>query len=162
MSNPDLLPIGFAKDDPDPITGVQNVGLTCAFCHTSQLTYHGMGIRIDGAPGIVNFDTFLSQLIVAVAATVQPKFTVNLFDPGKFDRFARRVLKDKYSQQAAEDLRKQVIAWLVQKVKQQADQLALKNTTASFGRLDALGTGGLPTITFAPSMLLSRPSRFGM
>jgi len=142
MGNPDLLPIGFAKDDPDPITGVQNVGLTCAFCHTSQLTYHGMGIRIDGAPGIVNFDTFLSQLVVAVAATVQPKFTANLFDSGKFDRFARRVLKEKYSQQAAEDLRKQVIAWLAQKVKQQADQLALKNTTASFGRLDALGTGG--------------------
>ena len=142
IGNPDLLPIGFAKDDPDPITGVQNVGLTCAFCHTSQLTYHGMGIRIDGAPGIVNFDTFLSQLVVAVAATVQPRFTANLFDPGKFDRFARRVLKDKYSQPAAEDLRKQVIAWLAQKVKQQADQLALKNTTASFGRLDALGTGG--------------------
>ena len=142
ISNPDLLPIGLAKDDPDPVTGEVNVGLTCAFCHTSQLTYHGMGIRIDGAPGIVNFDTFLSQIVVAVAATVQPKFTANLFDRGKFDRFARRVLKDKYSQQAAEDLRKQVIAWLAQKVQQQANQLALKNTTASFGRLDALGTGG--------------------
>ena len=142
INNPDLLPIGLAKDDPDPITGVQNVGLTCAFCHTSQLTYHGMGVRIDGAPGIVNFDTFLSQLVVSVAATVQPNFVANLFDRGKFDRFARRVLKDKYSDASAADLRSQVRSWLDQKVRQQADQLVLKNTTASFGRLDALGTGG--------------------
>jgi cytochrome c5 len=142
ISNPDLLPIGFAKDDPDPITGVQNVGLTCAFCHTAQLTYQGMGIRIDGAPGIVNFDTFLSQLVIAVAATVQPSFTANIFDRDKFDRFARRVLKDKYSPAAADNLRQQVRAWLAEKVQQQAEQLALKNTNASFGRLDALGTGG--------------------
>jgi len=142
ISNPDLLPIGFAKDDPDPITGVQNVGLTCAFCHTAQLTYQGMGVRIDGAPGIVNFDTFLSQLVIAVAATVQPNIVANVFDRGKFDRFARRVLKDKYSPAAADNLRQQVRAWLAQKVAQQANQLPLKNTKASFGRLDALGTGG--------------------
>jgi cytochrome c5 len=142
ISNPDLLPIGLAKDDPDPVTGVQNVGFSCAFCHTAQITYHGMGIRIDGAPGVVNFDTLLQQIVVAVAATVQPRITASVFDPGKFDRFARRVLKDNYSKQAADDLRKQVIAWLADKVQQQADQMRLKNTEASFGRLDALGTGG--------------------
>jgi len=142
VHNPDLLPIGLAKDDPDPITGVQNVGFTCAFCHTAQITYHGMGIRIDGAPGIVNFDTLLAQIVLSVAATVQPGISATLFDPGKFDRFARRVLKDKYSPAAAEKLRSEVRSWLADKVKERADELPLKSTTASFGRLDALGTGG--------------------
>ncbi|HUB52451.1 MAG TPA: di-heme-cytochrome C peroxidase [Terracidiphilus sp.] len=148
VQNKDLLPIGFAKDDPDPVTGIQNVGLTCALCHTSQLTYHGMGIRIDGAPGTFNFDTFLTQIVTAVAATVQPAFTERIFDPGKFDRFAHRVLKDKYSPETAAKLKSDVRAWLQEKIGQQIEQVGTdatthqKATVASFGRLDALGTGG--------------------
>ena len=61
VSNPSLLPIGFAKDDPDPVDGVQNVGLTCALCHTSQITYRGMGIRIDGAPGYFSQRLFVYE-----------------------------------------------------------------------------------------------------
>src|SRR6266702_3419217 len=48
LRNPSLLPIGFAKDDPDPVTGIENVGLSCALCHTALITYKGMGIRVDG------------------------------------------------------------------------------------------------------------------
>ena len=48
IDNPDRLPVGFAKDEPDPVTGVENVGITCAGCHTAQLNYKGLGLRIDG------------------------------------------------------------------------------------------------------------------
>jgi hypothetical protein len=90
LNNPDRLPVGFAKDDPDPITGVENVGLTCAACHTAQMTYKGTGYRIDGAPGMVNFDDFLERLVLATGET--------WLSASKFDRFARKVLKDRYNE----------------------------------------------------------------
>ncbi len=148
LRNPSLLPIGFAKDDPDPVTGVENLGLSCALCHTSMLTYKGMGIRIDGAPGIFNFDLFLQQLVVAVGVTAAPQFVQQLIDPGKFDRFAHRVLQDKYSPDAATKLRADVRAWFSEKFNQQRQQVSTdtssgqSSTEGGFGRLDALGTGG--------------------
>ena len=150
LNNPDLLPVGFAKDDPDPVTGIQNVGLSCATCHTAQITYRGMGLRVEGAPGRFNFDMFLQRLILGVGVTVQPKFFARWFErePTKFTRFARRVLKDRYSNQEAQKLKEDVRAWLKEKVVEQLQQFGSDNAThekptaGSFGRLDALGTGG--------------------
>ncbi len=148
LHNPNLLPIGFAKDDPDPVTGVENLGLSCALCHTSVITYKGMGIRIDGAPGVFNFDLFLEQLILAVGVTEAPQLFQRVFDPGKFDRFAHRVLGKKYTSRAADDLHAEVKVWLKEKVTLKAQEIQsdtlqrAKATTSGFGRLDALGTGG--------------------
>ena len=148
LHNPNLLPVGFAKDDPDPVNKLENLGLSCALCHTSLITYKGMGIRVDGAPGIFNFDTFLRQLIVAVGVTVAPAPLQSVFDPGKFDRFAHRVLADRYTPAAATQLKKDLRAWLQDKINQQAQQIAadrashLTTTEGGYGRLDALGTGG--------------------
>jgi hypothetical protein len=84
-TNPDGLPIGLSK------TVVMKgqwkgeyVGLTCATCHTAQLTYKGKRIRIDGGVG----NTFdLMAYCHALDAALQATLT----DTTKFDRLARRL-----------------------------------------------------------------------
>jgi hypothetical protein len=140
VDNPDGLAIGFAKDDPDPVTGIQNFGLTCSNCHTALMTYKGTGIRIDGAPGLMNFDGFLAGVATATGAT--------LASSAKFDRFARKVLKDKYSPAEAATLKQQLKDFAFGKYRGQF-QLFLndllgdeKSTKNGYGRIDALGSGG--------------------
>lgn len=153
QGNPDFLPIGFAKDDPDPITGDVNAGLTCAACHTAQITYKGMGIRIDGAPGQFNFDAFLNRIVAAMVRIAPPGIFDRLFrlferEPTKFTRFAQRVLKDKYNESTAAKLKLDVALWVSGKLKEQREQFGSDNKThekptlGGFGRLDALGNGG--------------------
>lgn len=148
VKNESLMPVGFSIDDPDPVTKTRNLGLSCALCHTSMVTYKGTTLRIDGAPGTFNFDTFLEQLILAVGLTVAPEPLQSVYAPGKFDRFAHRILSSRYSESSAEELRGQVRSWLSEKIGERWDQLwtEIKSGTYStkngFGRLDALGTGG--------------------
>ncbi|MDQ6986702.1 MAG: di-heme-cytochrome C peroxidase [Mariprofundaceae bacterium] len=68
MDNPDGLPVGFVKDDFD---GKQYVGFTCAACHTTQVNYKGVGIRIDGGPALADMDGMLLALDNALGATLQ-------------------------------------------------------------------------------------------
>jgi hypothetical protein len=70
VSNPDALPVGFAKDK---YKGTTYLGLTCAACHTGQVNYKGVGIRIDGAPAMANMDQFLQDLRDAVCEAYDPK-----------------------------------------------------------------------------------------
>ena len=148
LRNPSLLPIGFAKDDPDPVTGEENLGLSCALCHTAMITYKGMGVLVDGAPGRFNFDLFLERLVLAVGVTAAPEVLRAAFDPNKFDRFARRVLAQNYNSRNKEDLRRKVRVWFQEKANLKRQELSSnafhnqKTTTSGFGRLDALGTGG--------------------
>jgi hypothetical protein len=138
--NPDRLPLGWAKDDPDPVTGVVNVGLTCAACHTAQMTYKGRGIHINGAPGMVDFNGFLLHLVLTL------QFNVN--DAGKFDRFSHRVLGSNYSSEAARSLKEDVLKYVDQQLSNQFFlrlndfRLGLNATKPGFGRIDALGSGG--------------------
>ncbi|HZI48953.1 MAG TPA: di-heme-cytochrome C peroxidase, partial [Pyrinomonadaceae bacterium] len=140
LNNPDRVPVGFAKDTPDPVTNIENVGLTCSACHTAQMTYKGTGLRIDGAPGMVNFNAFLTSLVLTTTDT--------LLNPAKFDRFARRVLKDRYNSQNAKQLKDDVKNFLGQRLKPIVDQFAAdfgsgqKPVPGGFGRIDALGSGG--------------------
>lgn len=73
--NPDGYPIGFAVDQE-----ANQVGLTCAACHTAEVEVNGERIRIDGAPAHLDFDSFYQALAQAVAAT--------LVSPERFQRFA--------------------------------------------------------------------------
>ena len=86
--NPGGLPVGFAIDEQhrDPNTGQVSraIGLTCAACHTGQLRYQGTAILVDGGPAMTDLTGMASALGVAVAFT--------RYVPGRFDRFARRVL----------------------------------------------------------------------
>jgi hypothetical protein len=56
-SNPDNLPLGFVKDLEQ-----DQLGLTCAACHTNEITFAGKTWRIDGAPGDADTWAFLRDL----------------------------------------------------------------------------------------------------
>ncbi|MCG5053631.1 MAG: hypothetical protein KA712_11775 [Myxococcales bacterium] len=78
--NPDALPVGFVKDT---YRGRAYVGLTCAACHTGQLDYGEVGIRIDGGPALADLQGFLEGLEASLAATLR--------DEAKFRRLAAAV-----------------------------------------------------------------------
>ena len=59
FSNPDALPVGFVKDT---YQGKDYIGFTCAACHTGQVNYKGIAIRIDGGPATADMDTFMQEL----------------------------------------------------------------------------------------------------
>ncbi|WP_143869868.1 di-heme-cytochrome C peroxidase [Catenovulum sediminis] len=65
--NPDGLPLGFVKDI---YRDKEYVGLTCAACHTSQVVYDGVAIRIDGGPSMANMDGFMRELEIALTSTL--------------------------------------------------------------------------------------------
>ncbi len=70
--NPHGLPLGFVKDS---YRGTDYIGLSCAACHTNQINYQGVGIRIDGAPAMADMEQFLLALERALHATLndEPK-----------------------------------------------------------------------------------------
>ncbi|WP_109108595.1 di-heme-cytochrome C peroxidase [Azospirillum sp. TSO35-2] len=80
--NPNLLPVGFVKDtDPDK---TEWFGMTCAACHTGDVTVNGKTMRIDGAVTTGDLYGFISGLSAAVHATVT--------SDAAFQPFATRVL----------------------------------------------------------------------
>src|SRR5580704_9890234 len=87
LSNPDALPVGFVKDT---YKHKDYLGFTCAACHTAQLNYNGIGIRIDGGPAGTDMDTFLQNLATAVwaartdAGGVRARFVKNVMDRGNY------------------------------------------------------------------------------
>jgi len=80
--NPDALPVGMVEDK---YRGKKYMGFTCAACHTSQINYNGVGIRIDGGPGEADMDGFMNALADSLEATLK--------DGAKKQRFETAVLK---------------------------------------------------------------------
>lgn len=66
FSNPDELPVGITKDT---YQGKEYIGFTCAACHTSQINYKDIGIRIDGGPAASDMEGFLIDLAAALTET---------------------------------------------------------------------------------------------
>lgn len=62
-NNPDALPVGFARRGDD-------VGLTCAACHTGQINYQGTALRIEGAPAMFDMVGFLRSVSASITATL--------------------------------------------------------------------------------------------
>jgi len=81
-SNPDAFPVGMVAD---VYQGKKYMGFTCAACHSSQVNFEGVGIRIDGGPGAADMDTFMRDLGASLIKTLE--------DPAKLDRFVDSVLK---------------------------------------------------------------------
>ncbi|MBL8349490.1 MAG: cytochrome c [Burkholderiaceae bacterium] len=134
--NPGGLPVGFAIDEQhrDPNTGKvsQAIGLTCAACHTGQLRYKGVSIRIDGGVATIDLPGLAAALGMAVAFTE--------YVPGRFDRFARRLLGDDASLQDRQRLKGEVSATLAmfQHLKSLDDTVKDQSIAEGFTRLDAL------------------------
>jgi cytochrome c553 len=78
-ANPNGLPVGFTVDN----NGGQWAGVTCAACHTNQIKFHVTTMQIDGGPTDADLYTFLSQLSLALRATLE--------SDAKFSRFANKV-----------------------------------------------------------------------
>ena len=131
--NPDGLPVGFVKDvSPDG----EFISITCAACHTGQITFNGAQLRIDGGPAMHNLNGFFGEMFKALAVTK--------VDPVKFARFAKKVLGDDDSFLRRQKLRLQVGRTLLSAADTvlTAKLKRLYPTEEGFGRLDALGRGG--------------------
>lgn len=102
--NPGSLPVGFAIDPvKQPGTG-QWIGLTCAACHTNNVTHQDKTIRIEGGPAMADFGEFLAKLSYAVTMS-HP-----LVDKDKFKNFAVRVLGENANEQTIAQLSQAYIA----------------------------------------------------
>jgi mono/diheme cytochrome c family protein len=145
---PAALPIGFAQGtamldptgqpwrNPSTMQEMTGIGLTCAACHTGRFTYNGTAVIVDGGPALSDLFKFKQGTGVALLFT--------RLVPGRFDRFANRVLAPDASFEERMALRGQ----LDQVLKQYQQSQALEARVAShsliegYGRLDALNRIG--------------------
>lgn len=145
---PNRLPVGFAIDrQPDDKLKITKLrwyagqrgdsdrraepwlGFNCAACHTGELRHQGQPIRVDGGPGLGDFDSLIENLDRALIATRT--------DPQKFDRFAGRVLAGKDNAANRDALRQSLdslIAW-----QRKASDLNRSPLRAGHARVDAFG-----------------------
>ncbi|WP_298822828.1 hypothetical protein [uncultured Roseibium sp.] len=75
------IPVGFTVAEE---AGAPSIGMTCSACHTRQIDVNGTAYRIDGGPGIVDFQSFLADL----DASVQTVLATDI----SFDQFADDLL----------------------------------------------------------------------
>jgi mono/diheme cytochrome c family protein len=126
LANPDKdargLPVGFTAAGAK---GKEQFGMTCSACHTRQIEVGGLQYRIDGGPGIVDFQPFLADLDTAVNTV--------LTDDAAFKDFAKAVLGGNPSVGAQAKLHQDVAAW--------------------FLRYDTLVKQALPPAPWGPSRL---------
>jgi len=126
-ANSNGLPVGFTATG---LTGNQVAGMTCAACHTRQITAEGKTYRIDGGPAIVDFQSFLTDLDTAVGQVVA--------SDAAFRSFANAVLDS--ATPDADDiaaLRKEVDLWHLRY--HTLMTRALPAAPWGPGRLDAVG-----------------------
>lgn len=97
--NPDLLPIGFAKDRDGTTSWI---GMTCAACHTGRVDHNGHKVLIDGAPSLGD----LSGLIAGMSDALKAART----DGVKQARFVERMLGKRPSRTAVVALLKRLDA----------------------------------------------------
>ena len=139
-SNPDGLPIGFARTPFQNLAGYPTtataVGFTCAACHTGRFMHDGTEYIVNGGPATIDLDKFSKGLGAALGQTL---FASKLPLPNKrFDRFARRVLKDRYS----ESNKAQLAQNMQTVIEANAGISDVIDVTEGYGRLDALNRIG--------------------
>lgn len=144
-NNPNGLPVGFAvlKAGVDPTTGEpyeDQIGLTCAACHTGHLEYKNVSIRFDGGPSMVNLGEVERVVGLSIGYT--------LIFPWRFEHFASK-LEEIKGQSVDRDKLKEGLTLALEKIKNQKAQtdglLAAQGVVdldEGFGRLDALNRIG--------------------
>ncbi len=140
-SNPDLLPVGFARRYDDSLQDwVADV--TCSACHTGQLHVQRpngrvTAVRIDGGQSMNAFtDVAPGSFQLELAGA----FGTTLANPIKFNRFARRVLGPESSWSARATLWGDVFGTFRELVRASRGALSPHwyPTKEGFGRTDAL------------------------
>jgi mono/diheme cytochrome c family protein len=142
------LPIGFAQGGPmlDP-TGalwknprnkqdMTGIGLTCAACHTGSFTYKDTAVVIDGGPALTDLFKMKQGMGVALVLT--------RYLPGRFSRFAERILGPDSTLDDRETLKNQLDQVIAQykRVKNLEERVASQSIVEGYGRLDALNRIG--------------------
>lgn len=128
--NEDGLPVGFVEDE---YQGKSYVGLTCAACHTNQINYNGVGIRIDGAPTLADMGSMLDGLGLALRATIS--------NEGKFQRLAKKIIPNGDSQ-TIENFRNELKTFTKDFEEYNRQNVPLHNGEVvpyGYARLDAFG-----------------------
>lgn len=155
--NPDGLPVGFSKVPgyPDPATGEMlpdQIGFTCAACHTGQMDYKGISIRVDGAPAITDLGKFRTTLALSLVYTN--------YVPGRLGRFAKRVLGAEHTAEQEAQLEEALKTLLsqVQYLKKATDTIADQEVEEGFARLDAINRIG--TQVFFNDLLQAKAAGF--
>lgn len=141
------LPIGFAIDQSSDTAlekthlrwyegqkdGGQWVGLNCAACHTGEVDYQGKVLRVDGAPSLFDFQSFIEAVDQALAQTRDDAAA----NGPRWDRFAKAVLGTNDSAKSRADLLQslnQLLDW-----EQQTATLNATDLRYGYGRVDAVG-----------------------
>jgi len=137
------LPLGFAlddqKDDALSFTHVRWkagqsdkekwVGMTCAACHTAQITYQQHVIQVEGAPTRADFQSFMEAFDKALTQTRD--------DGARFERFAAKVLAGSDDAANRTMLKDAFAKWLdFHLAAENRNQVAIRY---GYGRLDAFG-----------------------
>ncbi|MDD9935139.1 MAG: di-heme-cytochrome C peroxidase [Myxococcales bacterium] len=131
--NPGNFPIGFAKHT-DQVTGEAFLDVTCAACHTGQLDYKGVSMRVDGGQPMHAFAwTKPGQFVLELLSALNSTYA----NPMKFDRFAEKVLGTRYPD-AKPELREQLAESIAGFTKEGITTAGLYEDHG-YGRLDALG-----------------------
>jgi hypothetical protein len=126
--NPDGLPVGFVKD-LDAETKQSYLGLTCAACHTTEIKYGPVTMRVDGGSSMADASLFLTEMTQTTGETFGSQ--------DKFDRFAHNVLGGQYNEISAAKLRVElgsVAAYLKGREERNSPHLPY-----GYARLDAFG-----------------------
>jgi cytochrome c5 len=141
--NPARLPVGFTSHY-DPKFGENVLDLSCAACHTGELTVtkkgKRYGLRVDGGPAM---HSFTAMHIGDFAPELLGSLTATYLNPFKFLRFARPVLGPAYPQgrwKLHGDLRSVIGELLRQAINDKSRHLY--PTEEGPGRIDALGRIG--------------------
>jgi cytochrome c5 len=127
-SNPDALPVGLVKDT---YKGKTYVGFTCAACHTGQVNYKGVAMRIDGGPAGSDMDSFLQAVGKAMNAMLDKK------NDAARAQFVQRVLAQRGDYSSEEKVNKDLATYA-----QRLEMYNVVNRSATrygFYRLDAFG-----------------------
>jgi mono/diheme cytochrome c family protein len=140
-------PIGFAKDSQadenfknsglrwyecqkgGEKTAETWIGLNCSACHTARITYEGTELIVDGGPSLLDFQSFIEALDLALEETRS--------DAAKWERFNATVLdgKDTAANRALlQTTFDQFLAW-----QRKTDEMNETPVRYGFGRLDAVG-----------------------
>ncbi len=137
-TNPAGLPIGFARTAGiDPTNGARfdQLGFTCAACHTGRIDFGGVTMLVDGGPALTDINKFRIALGFALGKT--------LIDPPRFLRFAARVLGPGRTVRQVAALKLELGRLVKEGFKLAiAEPGSRDNVEEGYGRLDALNRIG--------------------
>ena len=136
QGGPMLNPAGEPWRNPTSKKDMNGIGLTCAACHTGRFTYKDTAVIIDGGPALTDLFKLKQGTGVALLYT--------RILPGRFGRFADRILGPDATVADREALKYQIDQVLIQykAVKDLEQGVAALSLVEGYGRLDALNRIG--------------------